>query len=102
MAEQGPTQEELDDAKTYMTGSFPLRLSSTSNIASILVAMQQENLGMDYMDERKQLIESVTLEQARRVAGDLLHPDRLAVVVVGRPEGVEPTREAPEIGDGAS
>jgi zinc protease len=102
MAEQGPTQEELDDAKTYMTGSFPLRLSSTSNIASILVAMQQEKLGMDYMDARKQLIESVTLEQAKRVAGELLHPDRLTTVVVGQPEGVEPTREAPEIGDGAS
>ncbi|MBK1699194.1 M16 family metallopeptidase [Rhodovibrio salinarum] len=102
MAEEGPTQEELADAKTYMTGSFPLRLSSTSNIASILVAMQQENLGMDYMDKRKQLIESVTLDQAKRVAGELLHPDDLAVVVVGQPEGVEPTREAPQIGDGAS
>lgn len=102
MAEHGPTQEELADAKTYMTGSFPLRLSSTSNIASILVAMQQEDLGMDYMDERKDLIESVTLEQAKRVAGELLHPSDLAVVVVGRPEGVEPTRDAPEIGDGAS
>lgn len=102
MAEEGPTQDELDDAKTYMTGSFPLRLSSTSNIASILVAMQQENLGMDYMDERKALIESVTLEQAKRVAGELLHPDRLSTVVVGQPEGVQPTREAPEIGDEAS
>ena len=102
MAEQGPTQAELDDAKTYMTGSFPLRLSSTSNIASILVAMQQEDLGMDYMDERKQLIERVTLEQAKRVAGELLHSDRLSTVVVGQPEGIEPTREAPEIGDGAS
>jgi zinc protease len=102
MAENGPTEAELADAKTYMTGSFPLRLSSTSNIASILVAMQQENLGMDYMDARKQLIERVSLDQARRVAGDLLHPDELAVVVVGQPEGVEPTREAPDIGDGAS
>ena len=102
MAEEGPTDAELADAKTYMTGSFPLRLSSTSNIASILVAMQQENLGMDYMDKRKQLIEKVTRAQARRVAGELLHAPDLAVVVVGRPEGVEPTREAPEIGDGAS
>jgi zinc protease len=102
MAEEGPSQTELADAKTYMTGSFPLRLSSTSNIASILLAMQQENLGMDYMEDRKDLIESVTLEQAKRVAGDLLAADQLSVVVVGRPEGVEPTREAPEIGDGAS
>ena len=102
MAKEGPTQAELADAKTYMTGSFPLRLASTSNIASILLAMQQENLGIDYMDKRKQLIEKVTLEQVKRVAGDLLQADQLAVVVVGQPEGVEPTREAPEIGDGAS
>ncbi|MBK1668118.1 peptidase M16 [Rhodovibrio sodomensis] len=102
MAKNGPTQQELADAKTYMTGSFPLRLSSTSNIASILVAMQQENLGMDYMNERRQLIESVTLDQAKRVAGELLSADELAVVVVGQPKGVEPTREAPQIGDGAS
>jgi zinc protease len=102
MAEQGPTAEELADAKTYMTGSFPLRLSSTANIASILVAMQLEELGMDYMDERRELIESVTLEQARRVAGELLQPDDLTVVVVGQPEGVEATMEAPEPEDGAS
>jgi zinc protease len=95
MAEEGPTMEELADAKTYMTGSFPLRLSSTGSIAGILTAMQLENLGIDYIDRRKELIEKVTLEQARRVAAELLNPENLAVVVVGTPEGVEATRPAP-------
>lgn len=102
MAEDGPTKEELADAKTYKTGNFPLQLSSTSQIASVLLAMQLEDLGMDYIDKRKELIESVTLEQAKRVAGELLKPDQLTVVVVGKPEGVEATRPAPELPDSAS
>jgi zinc protease len=95
MAEDGPTAAELADAKTYMTGSFPLRLSSTGNIAGMLVAMQLEELSIDYMDRRIELIEKVTPEQAKRVARELLNPEALAVVVVGKPEGVEATRPAP-------
>src|SRR3546814_15657169 len=45
MAEQGPTAEELDAAKRYLTGSFPLRFSSSDNIAGMLVGMPIENLG---------------------------------------------------------
>lgn len=96
MAEEGPTEKELEDAKTYMTGSFPLRLSSTSNIASILTAIQIHELGIDYMDQRSELIERVDMEQARRVARELLDPERLTVVIVGAPEGVEATRPVPE------
>ena len=40
MAINGVRQKELDDAKTYLTGSFPLRFSSSSQIASMLVGMQ--------------------------------------------------------------
>jgi zinc protease len=98
LAESGPTAEELADAKTHLTGSFALRLSSTKKIADVLVAMQRENLGIDYLDRRKQLIEQVTLEQARRVAGEMLRPENLAIVVVGKPEGFEPNREAPALG----
>lgn len=98
MAEAGPTAQELKDAKTYMTGSFPLNLSSTGRIAGMLVAMQLEELGIDYIDRRERLIEAVTREQARRVAAELYKPDALAVVVVGRPKGVEPTRPPPRRG----
>ncbi len=95
MAEEGPTADELADAKTYLTGSFPLRLSSTGRIARMLVGIQLENLGINYLDQRNGLIESVTLEDARRVARSLFKPDALTVVVVGRPEGVEATRPTP-------
>ena len=76
-------QEQLDDAKTYLTGSFPLRLTSNDRIARTLVGMQIDDLGIDYLERRNAFIEAVTLEDARRVAARLYHPDRLLVVVVG-------------------
>jgi zinc protease len=81
--------EELADAKTYLTGSFPLRLTSNDQIASMLVSIQVDDLGIDYLEERNGYIEAVTLEDVRRVAARLYHPDRLLVVVVGDPAGLE-------------
>ena len=98
MAEDGPSAEELAAAKTYLTGSYPLRLTSTARIAGMLVGIQLEDLGIDYIDRRNGFIEAVTLEDARRVAARLYDPEALTVVVVGQPEGLEPTREAPEGG----
>jgi zinc protease len=89
------TAEQLKDAKTYLTGSFPLQLDSTSNVANLLVAMQLDHLGIDYLDRRNGLIENVTLEQANRVAKALIDPAKLATVVVGEPAGVTPTMPAP-------
>jgi zinc protease len=95
LAENGPTDEEVADAKTYLTGSFPISLTSTSSIASLLVGVQVEELGIDYINRRNDLIEAVTVEDARRVAAELLQADNLTVVVVGKPDGVEPTVQAP-------
>jgi zinc protease len=95
MAEEGPSAEELDAAKTFLTGSYPLRFSSSGRIANMLTGMQIENLGIDYIDRRNSFIEAVTLEDARRVARRLYDADALSVVVVGRPEGVVANREAP-------
>ena len=46
------------DAKTYLTGSFPLRLTSNDSIASMLVAMQVDHLGIDYLETRNDYVES--------------------------------------------
>jgi zinc protease len=81
------SQERLDDAKTYLTGSFPLRLTSNDQIAQTLVGMQVDDLGIDYLDRRNGYIEAVTLEDARRVARRLYHPDDLLMVVVGGASG---------------
>ncbi len=92
MAEKGVTEEELADAKTYLTGSFPLQLSSTQAIAGMLLQVRRDRLGIDYLDRRNALINGVTQEDVQRVAQRLLHPDRLLTVLVGRPEGVTATR----------
>ncbi|CAK0775152.1 zinc protease [Azospirillaceae bacterium] len=88
MADEGVTQEELADAKTYMTGAFPLQLNSTTAIARIALQVRRDRLGIDYLKRRSGLIEAVSLEDVRRVAKRLLDPDRLTVVVVGKPAGV--------------
>lgn len=83
MRDGGPTQEELNDAKQYLTGAWPLRFTSTGSIADTLLAVQRDNLGLDYIDKRNSYIESVTLEQAKALSKKLYEPDNLVVVVVG-------------------
>ena len=91
MADKGVTEQELADAKTYQTGSYPLRFSSSDSIAAMLVGIQLNDLGIDYMDRRNGLIEAVTLDEVNRVAKTLLRPDRLSFVIVGQPNGVKST-----------
>jgi zinc protease len=79
----------LADAKTYITGSFPLRLTSNDQIASMLVSMQVNDLGIDYIERRNDYIEAVTLADVRRVAERLYDADELLTVVVGAPAGLE-------------
>ncbi|MCC3303451.1 M16 family metallopeptidase [Sneathiella sp. HT1-7] len=87
--EQGVTKEELAAAKTYLNGSFPLSLSSNDSIADILVAMQFSNLPIDYLNDRPALINAVSEEDIKRVAQKLLDPEKLIVVVAGKPENLE-------------
>lgn len=89
IAETGINEEELANAKTYLTGSYPLRFTSSERIAGILAAVQMERLGIDYINQRNALIDAVTLEQVNKVARDLYRPDRLTFFVVGKPEGLE-------------
>jgi zinc protease len=86
MAEGGVTDEELADAKTYLTGSYPLRFDSNSKIAGQLLSIQQDNLGIDYIDRRNALVDAVTKADIARVAKRLLKSDSLIVSVVGEPD----------------
>ena len=79
----GPTEDELKTAKLYLTGAWPLRFTSTQSIADMLLAVQKDKLGIDYLDKRNSLIEAVTLDQAKRLARQLYDPDGLTVVTVG-------------------
>ncbi|WP_084860910.1 M16 family metallopeptidase [Salibaculum halophilum] len=89
MADEGVTAEELAEAKTYLTGAYPLRFDGNAAIAGILAGMQATDLPPDYVENRNGYIEAVTLEEINRVAAELLAPEALHFVVVGQPEGVE-------------
>jgi zinc protease len=95
MAEEGPSQAELDDARTYVLGSFPLSLTDSGGVASILVSLQEAERPIDYLDRLPEIYGAVTLEDARRVAARLYRAVDLTVVVGGRPDGVTATQPLP-------
>lgn len=90
---EGVSEAELTNAKTYLTGEYPLRFDGNGRIASILSGMQLVGLPIDYIDTRNEKVEAVTAEDVARVATDLLDPARLSFVLVGRPEDVEAEAE---------
>ena len=77
------TQEELDNAKKYLIGSFPLRLDNNASLANFLLFMQIENLGIDFLEKRNQMIRDVTLNQVHEASEQLLNIDNMITVVVG-------------------
>jgi zinc protease len=85
MATEGPTQDELDKAKAYLKGSYPLGFDTSAKIAGQLVQLQLDKLGIDYPERRGALIDAVTIADAKRVAKRLLDAKQL-IAVVGRAE----------------
>jgi zinc protease len=83
MAEEGPTEAELDAAKRYLLGAYPINnLASSGDIANTLVGLQFESLGLDYIERRPALIDAVTREDAARQARELLSGEP-AVLMIG-------------------
>ena len=90
MSERGLSEEELENAKHYLTGSYPIRFSSSRKIASLLTGVQLEHLGIDYVKKRNGIINKVSLEDTNRVAKRILDVDKLTLVVVGQPGELTP------------
>ena len=90
-AENGVSAEEVENAKTFLTGAYPLRFDGNGPIANIMVGMQLLGLPIDYIATRNDRVAAVTVEDVKRVAGELLDPDNLHFVVVGQPVGLEST-----------
>lgn len=88
-AAEGVTEEEVNNAKTYLTGAYPLRFDGNGPIANIMVGMQMLDLPIDYIATRNDRVEAVTVEGVKRVAAELLDPENLHFVVVGQPVGLE-------------
>jgi zinc protease len=89
MATEGPTQQELDDAKTYLLGYYPRNFTSTMETAQVLRGLQIEKLGIDYVTRRQKEIAAVTIDDTRRVAKRLFDAAQLTFVVVGPADQIQ-------------
>jgi zinc protease len=89
--QEGLTPEETARVKTYLTGAYPLRFDGNGRIAGMLIGMQMEDLGLDYVNTRNARIDAVTDEQIAAFIDSVIDPDGLHFVVVGQPEGLEAT-----------
>ena len=85
LADRGVTADELRDAKTFLTGAYPLRFDGNSRIARILTGMQIQGLPIDYIHTRNAKVNAVTMEDIKRVATRILKEKNLYFVIVGRP-----------------
>jgi zinc protease len=93
--EEGPTIDEMQNAKDYINGSFSLRFTNSKTIVGVLNALQRFELGKNYIEERPNLIAKVTLEDLRRVAKRIFNADSLTFVIVGNPVDIKATMPLP-------
>ena len=82
MREELVTEEELSDAKDYLTGSFPLRFDTNRKVANFLAQVEYFQLGLDYPERYPDLIRKVTRKDIQRVAQTYLKPETLITVIV--------------------
>ncbi len=85
---EGVSEQELADAKTYLSGALALSLDSSGSIAGLLQSLQVDGLPRDHLDKRTALIGAVKLDDVRRVARRLLRDEALTTIVVGKPLGL--------------
>ncbi len=85
LGREGSTEQELSDAKAYITGAFPLAFDSNAKIARNLLGFRQDGLDVDYVQERNSLFEAVTLADVKRVAAEYMKPEAFTFVLVGEP-----------------
>ena len=84
MGREPVTEHELELAKAYLIGSFPLRLDTSGKVADFVVAVEELGLGLDYADRYRARVAQVTSADVQRVARQYFAPDTFSRVVVGR------------------
>jgi zinc protease len=96
MAEDGPTQQELDEAKSYLKGSQMLALDTSSKLASAMLQYQMDKLPIDYIEKRNAIVDAVTLDDTRNAARRLWGQGLLTVIVGRAPQAAaEPAAGIP-------
>ena len=76
-------EEELDDAKNYLTGVFPIRAETQEGMTGLILNQQLYGLPSDYLQTYRDNVDAVTAEEVQRVACEHIHPDTLAIVIGG-------------------
>ena len=89
MRDEPVSDEELEGAKLFLTGSFPLRFDSNSELVAFYSQVRYFNLGLDYPARYPGIIEAITKEDVQRVARKYLRPEKAILVVVGRQSEIE-------------
>lgn len=88
MRDELVSEVELNDAKDYLTGSFPLRFDSNRKVAGFLAQVEFYELGLDYPDRYVDFIRNVNRADVQRVARQHLSPEKLITVVVGNQQKI--------------
>jgi zinc protease len=88
MAASGPTEEEMTDAVSFLTGSQPLQFTDSRRIAGTLLAMRRNDRPLDWLEKRPERLRAITRDRAAAVARRLLVPDSLSLTIAGQPEGL--------------
>lgn len=97
IAEEGPTQKELDEAKSYLKGSQMLALDTSSKLAQALLQYQLDKLPIDYIEKRNALVDAVTLDDAKKAAQRLWGQGLLTVIVGRAPQAAaQPASTTPK------
>src|SRR5688572_29627032 len=77
------SEQELIDAKNFLTGVFPIRAETQEGLTNLIVTQELYELPDDYLQTYRENVAAITAEDVRRVAGKLIDPDRMAIVIVG-------------------
>jgi zinc protease len=96
IAEDGPTQQELDEAKSYLKGSQMLALDTSSKLASAMLQYQLDKLPIDYIEKRNAIVDAVTLDDTKKAAQRLWGQGLLTVIVGRAPQAAaQPAAASP-------
>ena len=99
MRETPITDKELKDAQSYLVGSLPLSLTSTDEISGMMLSLELDDLPIDYLEKRKEMIKKATAAEVQRVAKRILDENKFAVILVGEPQGVKNFKTIEKIPD---
>ncbi|HEX8288468.1 MAG TPA: pitrilysin family protein [Pyrinomonadaceae bacterium] len=88
------SETELQDAKDFLTGVFPIRAETQEGLTSLIVSQKLYDLPDDYLQTYRENIGAVTIEEIAAVANKYIQPDKMAIVIVGDAEEIIPQAQS--------